>query len=171
MTTETPLVAAQVVALLAAGLLVVSGAVKLRSPGTLAGPLDRLGLPASLARPLGLAEAAVGSSALVAGGAAFVVVGLAYGVLLGVAARLRASGAACGCLGEASAPVGRTHLVVNALGAVGGVVAGLAAAPGLGSAAGPELLLTLLVLAVGVAVLRLLLTSARELRDLREVRA
>jgi len=151
----------------AALLLLGSGWTKLRRPGETAAALVALtrsptppgGAPVrrwlaarlhsegrAVARAVGLAELSAAVVVLATGGrfAAGLLAALYLGFLL-VAARMRsvAAGTSCGCFGAASAPVGRSHLVVCASAVVtagaglvappAGVVDLVGAAPGTGA--------------------------------------
>ena len=103
--------------LIAAALLAVSGAFKLRDPSVAAVALADLGVPA--ARPLVLAAAVVElvtGALLVArpalGAPAACVLYLCFAAL--VTAQLRAgSGRSCGCFGSAETPASRAHVLVD----------------------------------------------------------
>lgn len=131
--------------LVAAVLLVVAGAPKIRQPASAVRALASLRLPASplLVRVLGTAEVAIGVTAAVRGGriagilvaisyaafSAFVVLALARGGVL----------ASCGCFGTADTPPTRTHVAVTlslagvalavALGPASSIADGAAATP------------------------------------------
>ncbi len=125
--------------LVAALLLLAAGLEKLERPAPTALALGRGGLrvPDVAVRGLGVVEIAVGLAAAALGG----VVGIAVAVLyLGFAgftarqvlqARRTGEAADCGCFGDAEAPVGWTHVVVNLLLAAAGLTAAAVGADGL----------------------------------------
>jgi len=148
-----------------AGILAVGGVAKLRDPEATGPMLQALGLPGSpvMARLLGLVELGVGVAAFLVGGrilaAAVALLFLGFTVAI---LRLRAGGEAvsCGCFGRSSAPPTLVHAVADLVAAAVAVAASVADAPGFLSvrdelpAAGiPQLLLTALAVALGVAVL------------------
>jgi hypothetical protein len=103
-----------------AGLLVVSGAAKLRAPRAAASALAAMSLPGAggLVRIGGACELALGIVALVAPGRiAAAVVGAAYlGFAVFVAGLLRSDegrSAGCGCFGAEESEVGAVHLLLN----------------------------------------------------------
>jgi len=119
--------------LLAAGLLVVSGAAKLRTPGPATSALRELGVPgAQWAVPAGAAaELAVAAAILVRPrqGAVAASVLFALFALLVAAQLRRGSTRSCGCLGAADTPPSRIHLVLNLLLAVAAAAAALRPPP------------------------------------------
>ena len=133
--------------LAAAAVVVVAGVAKLRRPAPTGLALARLGLPGTdrAVRALGAAEVAVAGLAAVLGGLVAVPLAVLYlGFAAVSAAQLRQAAATgeaadCGCFGDHSAPIGRTHVVINlALAAlvlagvltdVDGLVTGVADAP------------------------------------------
>lgn len=113
--------------LAAAGLLVVTGAAKLRAPGGVAAALAGARLPSSrgLARALGAAELGVGAAALVAPRALAAPVALLYLAFAAFIVRALTSGlpvASCGCLGERETPPSAVHAVLDALAAAAAVL-------------------------------------------------
>jgi Methylamine utilisation protein MauE len=102
----------------AAGLMLLAGLAKLRSPGPAQAALSAFGLPAGpmLARGIGAAEATVGALCLLAPGrpatialaAAYLALGAATGVRLARGERQ----APCGCFGN-SAALHLGHLLLN----------------------------------------------------------
>ncbi len=159
-----------VVTAFAAGLLVLAGAIKVRDPRAAA---LALGLRRGPGRPwlaggLGIGEVLLGTAGLLVGGP-FGFLALAAGQvgLLGTAASRRRHGRSCGCFGTASR-VGGAHLVVLAVGALAAVGAAARSAP---TAFGLVVVdpwpgaLLLVLLGIGVALMRVLMTSAVALRD------
>jgi hypothetical protein len=151
--------------LLAALLLCVAGALKLRSPHVAADALRVLGLPGSawMVRILAAGEFVIGAGCAVyptrATGA---VLAGAYAAFAGVAVvlvRRRASG--CGCFGETETPVSAVHWITSlifAAVALAAIVAGSSTEGGHGRALGLGLgwvlsrsAPTALVLLVGIA--------------------
>jgi hypothetical protein len=113
--------------LVAALVLCVAGAFKLRSPGVAAGALRTLGLPGGtwLVRGLAVGEIVLGAvSAIDPGRSTAAVLATAYVMFAGVAAVLSGRRMGCGCFGEADTPVSSVHVVANlALGAVAAAAA------------------------------------------------
>jgi hypothetical protein len=113
--------------LVAALLLCVAGALKLRSPRPAAAALRTLGLPGPtwLIRALAVGELALGAACAIdptRAGAA--VLAGAYVAFAGVAAALARRRVACGCFGEDDTPVSAAHWVASAfLGAVAAAAA------------------------------------------------
>ncbi|MBI2711201.1 MAG: DoxX family membrane protein [Actinobacteria bacterium] len=111
--------------LLAAVLLAVAGAAKLRVPDGTVRALHAAGIPAARGhgRLLGLVEVVLGASVLLVGGRALAaLLAAAYLGFATFTARLLSvdrSGAGCGCFGADDAPVGATHVAVNAALATG----------------------------------------------------
>lgn len=152
----------------AAGVLAVGGAAKLRDPHASSPMLQALGLPSrpALARLLGLVELAVGAAAFFLGGVVTAaLVALLYAGFTIAVAKLRADDAdvSCGCFGRSSAPPTLVHVAVDGAAAVVAVAAAVTAAPGflamrpdLPAAGVPHLVLTLLAVGLGVAVLTVL---------------
>ena len=121
--------------IVAALLLCVAGALKLRSPRGAAGALRALGLPvrAWMVPALAAGELVLGAAcALDRTRATSAVLAAAYATFAGVAAALAGRWAACGCFGEDETPVSAVHWVASAaLGAVA-LAAALAGSHGLG---------------------------------------
>jgi hypothetical protein len=111
--------------LLAAGLLVVAGAVKVARPRATGQALLDAGLPGSdaLGRVVGVVEILVGSAALLlpAGALALAVVYLLFAVFLGSVLRTRPDAGSCGCAGARAVPPSWLHLALNASAAAVGV--------------------------------------------------
>ena len=155
---------------LAAGLLVLAGVIKLRAPGdaALALGLRRGPWRAWLAGGLGAVEVLLGALGLLVGGpVGFLTLAAGQIGLLGAAASRRRRGQSCGCFGTASR-VGGAHLVVLAVGALAAVSAAVRSAPtavGLVTADPWPGVLLLLRLGAGVALVRVVMTSAVALRD------
>lgn len=107
--------------------IVVGGAAKVSSPDAFATLLSSLGLRRSpaLARVVGVAEMAIGGSAVIVGGRPATAVVAALYVVFAVAVLLaRRTGApSCGCFGAASAPPSVVHAVVNLASAATAVAA------------------------------------------------
>ncbi|HEU5152077.1 MAG TPA: MauE/DoxX family redox-associated membrane protein [Iamia sp.] len=163
--------------LLVAGLLLVAaGLAKLDRSAPTALALARAGLrvPDGAVRALGVVEVAAGLAAGGLGGPAGIVVAALYLGFACFTARqvLQARGgeaADCGCFGEAAAPVGWTHVVVNVLLAAGAVAAVVVGADGVAAATGDQPVATLAVLglaAVAAAGVRALLTDLPAVRAL-----
>jgi len=148
----------------AAGVLVVSGAAKLRRPVAAAEALAAVGLPGGVAavRGLALAEIVVGLACLIdpvpAAAAALALLYLALAAFVVRAWRLPEPLASCGCMGgDRDPPPHPLHAAINVVLAGAGVLAVLAPAAGVGSLAAdaPLLALPLLAgLACGVALVR-----------------
>jgi Methylamine utilisation protein MauE len=119
----------------AALLLCVAGAFKLREPGPAAGALRTLGLPAGawIVRILAAGEILLG--ALCAAHPTRVIAAVLTGTYLmfaGVAAALSMRRAACGCFGEDETPVSAVHWIASATLAVVSAAAAVAGSHGLG---------------------------------------
>ena len=116
------------IALLAASLLLLAGALKLVDPASTAGALRALGLPSSptLVRVGSAAEALLGLAALTIGGwVTWVLVGLSYAAFawfVVLALRAGTMVGSCGCFGREDTPPHWTHVLLDALLAVGAVV-------------------------------------------------
>ena len=119
----------------AALLLCVAGAFKLRAPEPAAGALQALGLPASawIVRILATGEVLLGAACAVhpTQASAAVLTGT-YATFAGVAAALARRRAACGCFGEDDTPVSPVHWIASATLAVVSAVAVVAGSHGLG---------------------------------------
>jgi hypothetical protein len=163
---------------LAAALLALAGARKVRAPGPTVEAVRTAGLPGSApaVRVLGSVEVVVAGAVLLHGGrVGAVALCLLYLSFAGFLLRLRAHGGAgvsCHCLGAARSPVGRSHVVVDA--AVVVVAAMAAAGPvppvvplsgGLPTWVAPTTLATLVVLALTTALAQTALTDLPVLRE------
>ncbi|MGZ4149679.1 MAG: MauE/DoxX family redox-associated membrane protein, partial [Actinomycetota bacterium] len=113
--------------LLAAGLLVVAGAVKMAAPRATAQAILDAGLPGSdaVSRCLGAVEVGAGLWALFApaagGAAALAAVYLGFAAFLAYVLRTHPDAGSCGCAGAKAVPPSRLHLALNVLAAVTGV--------------------------------------------------
>lgn len=150
---------------LAAGLLLVAGASKVRRPDTMSDVLAAIGIRASSAPLiLGVAEILLGAAALVVGGfvlwGAIAALYLAFAALLALLVRNDAD-ISCGCFGETSTPVGPRQVGADLLSAALASVGVFAATPGLVDAERGAIVTALLLigLAVGVPALRRLHTT------------
>lgn len=150
---------------MAAGVLAIGGAAKLRDPAATSPMLQALGLPSrpSLARLLGLVEVVVGAGAFFLGGVVWAaLVAAFYAGFTPAVLRLRAVGAdvSCGCFGRSSAPPTLVHATVDAVAAVVALAAAVTAAPGfldvrpeLPAAGVPQLIVSFVAMGLGVTVL------------------
>ena len=122
--------------LLAALLLCLAGAAKLRSPAGAARALEALGLPARPAwvRVLGAGELALGVLGAVAPGrVAAGALACLYGLFAAVAIALARRRAVCGCFGENEAPASPAQAILSSAFALVGLAAAvIAPAHGLG---------------------------------------
>lgn len=167
----TPFAPAWALTWIAAVLLVLAGAAKLRRPD--ADALALAGLPSSavLARALGAGEVALGIvTVLTSQPLAAVGVAAAYTGFAVVSLRmLRAGRASCGCFGETSAPMTGLHVAVNALLGLGAAVAAGAGLAGAGQPPLPEDPWTWLLLAascvLGAVLVRMVLVLLPALAD------
>lgn len=122
---------------LAAALLVVSGAAKLRRPEPASRALDAAGLPGAwpLVRGLGAGEVLIGAAALVvpgAGtGAALAAAYLGFALFLASLIVRRIPAATCGCAGRTEAPPTWLHVALDLSAAAGGVAVAVRGAPAL----------------------------------------
>ena len=121
----------------AAVVMIVAGAFKLRDPASSEPVLRLLHLPAApwAARLYGLLEIGAGAGALLFGGVLFpLLVALLFGsfalVVVGLL-RLGAAAPSCGCFGRLSSSPSRLHVGVNIGAAVVALVAGAGDEPGL----------------------------------------
>jgi hypothetical protein len=121
--------------IVAALLLCVAGALKLRAPQAAADALGTLGLPvrAWTVPALAAGELVLGVGCAVdPTRATIAVLAGAYATFAAVAAALAGQGAACGCFGEDETPVSAVHWMISAgLGAVA-LAAAVAGSHGLG---------------------------------------
>jgi len=121
--------------LVAAGVLCVAGALKLRSPAAAGRALSILGLPAApiFVRTLAACELAMGGWALIAGGrgAAAAMAGV-YALFAVVALVLARRHASCGCFGEDRTPASLLQSLLSTAFAAVALAAALAGAHGLG---------------------------------------
>ena len=158
---------------IAAGVLVVSGAAKVRTPASASDALRAIGAPAGAGavRAVGVGEVVLGVAALLAGGTLLAaVVALAYVGFALAAWRMSRTDAvrSCGCFGSSGARPGPIHVVVDGVAAV---LVGAAAVTGAGGAVAlvsdspawgiPALAAAL----VGVAATIAVLTVAAEVAD------
>jgi hypothetical protein len=111
--------------LLAAGLLVAAGAVKVARPRATGQALLDAGLPGSdaLGRLVGAVEIAAGAAALLlaAGALLLAVAYLAFAVFLGYVLHTRPDAGSCGCAGAKAVPPSRLHLALNIAAAAAGL--------------------------------------------------
>jgi Methylamine utilisation protein MauE len=136
--------------LMAAALVCVAGAAKLREPAGAVRALVVLGLPARRAyvRMLGCVELAAGAAVLVApaGPLPEAVLAALYGVFAGASAALWRRGAGCGCFGQSEdESVSAAHVGLS------GVLALVCVAGAVWPPHGAEWTLTRPVLALGIA--------------------
>lgn len=119
--THLPLLVA-ILGWVAAVVLVLAGAAKLRAPGGTADALRAARLPAApaLVRLLGAAEVGIGVAVLAAGGPVpAVAAAVLYAAFTAFVLRQRGeAGAVCGCFGTDRTLVTDTHVVVNAVATV-----------------------------------------------------
>jgi len=148
-----------------ATLLVVAGAHKVAAPDATTAALQGARLPSDhwLVRVLGAAEVAVGLAVVVVGGTVpSAIMAVMYAGFAGFVARQAGRGEDCGCFGSQPAPATRLHVGVNAIAAVAAAAAAVAPGPSLPAAFGAAPLtgaLTIGLLALAVAGVRLLLTA------------
>jgi hypothetical protein len=120
-----------------AGLLLVAGVAKLRSPAAALRALALAGLPAApaLARGLGAAELALGTICLLApgrvGALALTVAFAAFAWFLIRLMRREADSAPCGCFGDSSSGASPVHLVFDLCAVVIAALAVVAPPPAL----------------------------------------
>jgi hypothetical protein len=101
----------------AALVLVVAGAAKLRAPAPAVGALRELGLPAGqpAIRAFAAAEIALGVWVLASpGGVPAIALACCYAVFSVLALRLASRRAACGCFGEGDFPASRLQALISA---------------------------------------------------------
>lgn len=150
---------------LAAGLMLLAGASKVRNPESMSDVLAAISLTSSRAPlVLGLAEITLGAAGLVLGG--FVLWGAIsafYFAFAALLALLHRNGAdiSCGCFGESSTPIGMRQVLADLLTAVFAAVGVFVSTPGLVTLDRSAVLTGLLVLGivVGVPALRRLHTG------------
>ena len=162
---SAPMEALDLLPYLAAGLMLIAGASKVRHPDTMSDVLETIGLKSSRAPLLlGLVEIVIGAAALVVGG--FILWGviaaffLAFATLLALLYRNGAD-ISCGCFGRASTPIGPRQITADLLTAGFAAVGVFSNTPGLLSP-GRGAIITVLMLvgiAVGVPALRHLHTG------------
>ncbi len=120
--------------LVAAGVMVLAGALKLRSPAPAVRALSILGLRATpiFVRTLAAFEVTVGGWALVAGGrAAAAAIACVYAIFAVVALLLARRQASCGCFGEDRTPASALQSILSAAFAAVAIAAALSGAHGL----------------------------------------
>lgn len=150
-------------------LLIVAGVRKITRPAPTEAALHGARLPsdARLVRTLGTGEIAIGVA--VAGGGGRLAAGalaVTYAGFAVFAERQRRQGAGCGCFGATSTPATRLHVGVNIAASAVAVMSLLHPPPSLVAMATAAPLVGALMLgalAVGVHLLRLLLTEAPDL--------
>ena len=122
--------------LVAAGLLVMSGATKLFRPDPAIRALEEAGLPSGRAgvRLLALVEVGVGLGCLAAPGRALAAsLALMYGLFAAFLVRLMKAGASarsCGCIGSRDAPPSWVHVGLDVAAAASGLAAAVGGVPG-----------------------------------------
>ncbi len=150
---------------LAAGLLLVAGASKVRRPDTMGDVLATIGVTGpSAPLILGLAEILLGATALVFGG--FVLWGsitafyLAFAALIAMLIRNDVE-VSCGCFGQHSTPVGRRQVLANLVSAGLATTGVVLNTPGLIDADRTAVVTALLLagIVIGVPTLRRLHTG------------
>lgn len=150
-----------VAATVAAGLLVVAGAMKLARPLPTARAMYAAGLPGPVwaARAVGLVEVAVGVWFLavpsVVAAIALGVIYLAFAGFVGYLVAAHPEASSCGCAGAKDVPPSRLHAVLNIAAAAAALAAAISLPPSLGStlaALGPAALPFLLGLGVAAAL-------------------
>lgn len=154
------MVALDLLPYLAAGLLLVAGASKVRRPDTMSDVLGAIGVTSAKAPLiLGLVEIVIGATALVLGGFALwgsiTALYLAFAALLGLLYRNGAD-ISCGCFGQASTPIGPRQIVADLLTAALAAIGVFFNTPGLLDADSTPVVTALLLvgLAIGVPALR-----------------
>lgn len=141
-----------VVFIVAAGLLVLAGVVKLRTPEPTSRALRGAGLPSShlLVRGLGTLEIAAGAAGLAVpavGAPAVAVLYAAFGCFVAYVLARGLPLSSCGCLGETETRPSLVHVAVTLCAAAAGLAAALAPPPSLASLAAADPLLTAVLLA------------------------
>jgi hypothetical protein len=158
--------------LTACGVLLVTGAAKLRQPHATADALHAAysyDASDNAVRAIGAGEITVGTAAAIAGGTAAALVACTYVLLLAVASRLRrrAPDAPCGCIGARSGRVGAAHLATSALAAAVAATYALAHGDGIAAVVRDQPLAGVPFLALvgtATALVVLLMESPREER-------
>jgi uncharacterized membrane protein YphA (DoxX/SURF4 family) len=143
---------------MAAGVMLLAGVAKLRSPASTEEALGAFGLPqsAALARGVGTIEACIGGLCLIAPGP------LAPGALALAYLTLAAAGgvhwlrggrqAPCGCFGDSSAPIHLGHLALNIVCALVALAAAAQPPPVLRAILGQGLPAVVLLAGIGGSV-------------------
>ncbi len=150
-----------------AALLAVAGVAKVRRPAATTESLALAGLPDRpvLARLLGTGEVVL-AVVVIATGSRIAVAALALAYLAFTAVSwhlLRTDQGSCGCFGEVDAPLTRVHVTTNFVLAVAAGVAALGAHPATSSTG--DVILTVVVVATGAALVRMLLVLVPALAD------
>jgi methylamine utilization protein MauE len=131
--------------LTAAGLLLLAGVVKLRTPEPTARALRGVGLPGPHAavRALALLEILVGAAVLVnpaLGAAPLAILYACFAAFLAYVLRKKLPLSSCGCLGETESRPSRVHLAVTLCATAAGTAAAFHPPPGLEAVAADGLL-------------------------------
>lgn len=161
----------------AAALVAVAGAAKILRPAVTSKALSpsRFPVAPSLVRVLGSGEVALALVVLAVGGrVAFAVLAVSYAGFTLVAVHQRGAGRSCGCFGASDTTVGPLHLVTDGVAGALAVAASVLVAPSL-----PALLpggtvaaaTSVLLMGVGTALGRMLLTSLPDLLRARQLLA
>ena len=144
--------------LTAAGLLLLAGVVKLRTPEPTARALRGVGLPGPHAavRGLALVEIVVGAAVVVdpaLGAAPLAMLYTCFAAFLAYVLWKELPLSSCGCLGETESRPSRVHLAVTLCATAAGTAAAFRPPPGLEAiAAGGLLIIAPLIIAVATAV-------------------
>lgn len=155
-----------VVFVVAAGLLLLAGVVKLRTPEPTARALRGVGLPGPswLVRSLGVVEIAVGGAALVVPAIAAAPLAALYAAFGAFVAWVLARGlplSSCGCLGETDTEPSAVHVAVTLTAAAAGVAAVMTSPPSIAAIVAADPLLAAPLLAgVGTALYLTYMTLA-----------
>lgn len=155
-----------VVLAVTAGLLLLAGAVKLRTPEPTSLALRGVGLPGApgIVRALGGVEITVGAGALVApavGAPALAVLYAAFGAFVAYVLARGLPLSSCGCLGETETKPSLVHVAVTLCAAAAGVAAALTTPPSLTALVVADPLLAVpLVAGVGTALYLTYMTLA-----------